>query len=128
VKNLPNDKSPGPDGFNNEFVKNCWAIIAQDIKQFIRDFHAGNISLESINFSYITLVPKLDNPTLPGHFRPISLLNCVLKIITKLLANRLQDIILSLVHKNQYGFLKKRSIQDRLLNICFSVISQKRRF
>ncbi|XP_071685378.1 uncharacterized protein [Lolium perenne] len=114
VKNLPNDKSPGPDGFNNEFVKCCWSIIAPDIKKLISDFHAGSISLESINSSYITLVPKTENPLTPGDFRPISLLNCVLKIITKLLANRLQDIILSLVHKNQYGFLKKRSIQDCL--------------
>jgi retron-type reverse transcriptase len=47
-------------------------------------------------------------------FRPISLLNSVLKIITKLMANRLQKIILKIVHKNQYGFLKKRSIQDFL--------------
>jgi retron-type reverse transcriptase len=38
----------------------------------------------------------------------------VLKILTKLLANRLQKIILKLVHKNKYGFLKKRSIQDCL--------------
>jgi hypothetical protein len=49
-----------------------------------------------------------------GDFRPISLLNSILKIITKLLANRLQSIILELVHKTQYGFLKKRSIQDCL--------------
>jgi hypothetical protein len=51
VKNLPNDKSPGPDGFNNEFVKNCWSIIAPDFKKLISDFHDGNISLESINSS-----------------------------------------------------------------------------
>jgi retron-type reverse transcriptase len=37
-----------------------------------------------------------------------------MKIITKLLANRLQGIILKLVHKNQYGFLNNRSIQDCL--------------
>jgi retron-type reverse transcriptase len=37
-----------------------------------------------------------------------------MKIITKLLANRLQGIILKLVHKNQYGFLSNRSIQDCL--------------
>jgi hypothetical protein len=58
VKHLPNEKSPGPDGFNNEFVKNCWSIIAPDLKKLISDFHAGNISLESINSSFITLITK----------------------------------------------------------------------
>lgn len=27
VKALPSDKSPGPDGFNTDFVKRCWPII-----------------------------------------------------------------------------------------------------
>jgi hypothetical protein len=56
----------------------------------------------------------VENTCHPGDFIPISLLNSVLKIITKLLANRLQYIILKLVHKNQYGFLRKRSIQECL--------------
>jgi retron-type reverse transcriptase len=41
-------------------------------------------------------------------------LNNSMKIITKLLANRLQTMMTSLVHKNQYGFIKGRSIQDCL--------------
>lgn len=49
-----------------------------------------------------------------GDFRPISLLNTCIKLITKLLADRLQTIILQLVHQNQYGFIKSRSIQDCL--------------
>jgi retron-type reverse transcriptase len=80
----------------------------------IRDFFEEKINLESINSSYITLIPKTDNPSSASDFRPISLLNSVLKILTKLLANRLQKIILKLVHKNRYGFLKQRSIQDCL--------------
>ena len=40
------------------------------------------------------------------------MLNCTIKIITKLLANRLQKHICSLVHDNQYGFIKNRSLQD----------------
>uniref|UniRef100_A0A453BJN6 Reverse transcriptase domain-containing protein n=1 Tax=Aegilops tauschii subsp. strangulata TaxID=200361 RepID=A0A453BJN6_AEGTS len=27
VKNLPNDKAPGPDGFNTNFIKHCWDIL-----------------------------------------------------------------------------------------------------
>jgi hypothetical protein len=30
VKDFPNNKSPGPDGFNAEFLKKCWHIIKQD--------------------------------------------------------------------------------------------------
>ncbi|XP_073359845.1 uncharacterized protein [Aegilops tauschii subsp. strangulata] len=114
VKNLPSDKSPGPDGFNNEFLKSCRDIIGHDIRQLIHAFHAGSVDIESINSSFITLIPKKEVPRCPNDFRPISLLNGVLKIITKLLANRLQKIILQLIHTNQYGFLKGRVIQDCL--------------
>jgi len=70
--------------------------------------------LKSINSSYITLVPKKDNPETVNDFRPISLLNTPLKIIAKLLTNRLQRGISNVVHSNQYGFIKGKSIQDCL--------------
>jgi retron-type reverse transcriptase len=60
------------------------------------------------------LVLKKDNPESVDHYRPISLLNYSLKCITKLLSLRLQPVILQLVHANQYGFIKGRTIQDCL--------------
>lgn len=90
IKQMPADKAPGPDGFNGMFLKKCWDIIKEDIYALCFDFFNGSLSLEAINFSFITLVPKVHNPTSTNNFRPISLLNCVLKIITKLLADRLQ--------------------------------------
>jgi hypothetical protein len=58
------------------------------------------------------LIPKTQAPEGPNDYRPISLLNLCLNLITKILANRLQKKILTLVHTNQYGFLKSRNIQD----------------
>jgi hypothetical protein len=45
---------------------------------------------------------------------PIFLLNTSVKLITKLLANKFQLVLPSLIHKNQYGFIKNRTIQDCL--------------
>jgi retron-type reverse transcriptase len=61
---------------------------------------------------HITLIPKVATPEGINDYRPITLLNCGMKILTKLLANRLQKIVLKIIHKNQYGFLKGRTIQD----------------
>jgi hypothetical protein len=112
VQNMPADRAPGPDGFNGLFLKKCWSIIKFDFYQFANDFHAGKLKLTNIIGSYITLVPKIAAPTQVNDFRLISLTNVCLKFITKLVANRLQDKILRCIHKNQYGFLRNRSIQD----------------
>ena len=113
-KALPNFKSPGPDGFNNEFLKGSWAVIKQDFYDLCNSFHDNRCCLQSINSSLITLIPKTPNAKTVNDYRPISLLNLSAKLITKLLANRLQPVITDLIHKNQYGFIKGRTIQDCL--------------
>jgi retron-type reverse transcriptase len=74
----------------------------------------GEVCLQSINGSFIAFVPKVDGPSRINDYRPISLLNSSIKVIIKLLANRLQPLITRLVHANQYGFIKNRTIQDCL--------------
>lgn len=104
--------APGPDGFSGLFVKRCWSIIKHDFMNLINDFYDGKVNIAGINGSLITFIPKVMSPEGPNDFRPISLTNTCLKFLTKLLANRLQKIILRCIHKNQYGFLKCGSIQD----------------
>jgi hypothetical protein len=114
IKELPTHKSPGPDGFNGEFLKKSWPLIAEEFYELCREFFNGNVCLSSINSSFITLIPKKDCPIHIGDYRPISLLNSSIKLLTKLLANRLQQVIIPLLHANQYGFIKSRTIQDCL--------------
>jgi retron-type reverse transcriptase len=58
-----------------------------------------------------------DSPGTVNDYMTISLLNSSLKLLTKLLAKRLQSVILSVVHTNQYGFIKGRTIQDCLASV-----------
>jgi hypothetical protein len=90
VKSMPIDKAPSPDGFNGQFLKSCWHIVREDIYKLCFDFYEGNLNLESINQGHITLIPKVPTPEGIGDYRPI----------TKLLADRLQKIVLKIVHKN----------------------------
>jgi hypothetical protein len=112
VKMMPVDRAPGPDGFNGMFLKKCWPIIQTEFYCLAFDFHDGTIKLDNINGSYITSVPEKVVPMDVNDFRPISLTNICLKFLTKLAANRLQGKILSFLHKNQYGFLRSRSIRN----------------
>jgi len=41
-------------------------------------------------------------------------MNITLKVITKILADRLQTVILKIVHRNQYGFIRSHMIHDCL--------------
>jgi hypothetical protein len=108
VKQMPADKSPGPDGFNGLFIKSCWHIIKEDVYSLCFDFFIADLNIQAINNSFITLIPKVNNPTNVNDFRPISLMNCVLKIITKLMANGVQSVITTLIHTNQYGLSREQ--------------------
>jgi hypothetical protein len=112
VAHMSGDKAPGPDGFSGLFLKVCWPVVKYDFYRLCQEFWDGTVNLQSINDSFITLIPKTLSPEGPNDYRPISLLNICLNLITKILANRLQSRILELVHVNQYGFLQSRNIQD----------------
>ncbi len=97
VKNLPIDRAPGPDGFNGLFVKKCWPIICQDYYKLAAEFYSGTLDLDPLNHSFIILVPKKPIREGINDYRPISLLRISLKILTKILADRLQKVILELI-------------------------------
>ncbi len=94
---IPANKAPGPDGFNGFFMKKCWHIIAQDYYRLAAHFHAEATDLQVLDNSYITLVPKKPSSETVNDFRPISLMGLSLKFLTKLMADRLQGVILKVV-------------------------------
>lgn len=114
IRTMPTDKAPGLDGFNGLFMKKCWSIISEDYCKLAHDFFGQKISIQNLNSSFICLVPKKPSPESVDDYRPISLQSSSTKFLTKIMAERLQAVILDLIHENQYGFIKQRTIQGCL--------------
>ncbi|GJU86077.1 ribonuclease H-like domain-containing protein [Tanacetum coccineum] len=106
------DKAPGPDRFSFKFLKAHWDIVSSDIIAYIREFESSSFIPKGRNSSFITLIPKCDDPLVLNDYRPISLIGCQYKIIAKILANRLGKVIASVVSDVQMAFIKGRQIVD----------------
>jgi len=79
-------KSLRSDGFNLKFIKASWSLLKEDVKRFLRKFHVNGVFPRGRNASFITLIPKIEDPQNLGDFRSISLVGCMYKILAKILA------------------------------------------
>lgn len=108
---LNSHKALGPDGFNGHFFKPTWEIVGGDMEEAILDFFRNNGFLKQINHTAISLIPKVPNPSSLGEFRPIACCNVLYKTVSKILAKRLREVLPSIIHESQNGFLRGRFLK-----------------
>lgn len=83
--------TPGLDGMPPIFYKFFWHVVGEDITTVVLRALNSGIVPESINTTFISLIPKIKSPKKVLDFRPVSLCNVVYKLIAKLVANRLKN-------------------------------------
>ncbi|KAL4273570.1 hypothetical protein GQ457_13G017910 [Hibiscus cannabinus] len=109
---LDASKAPGPDGFNMGFLKKFWYSLKVDILNFFGSFFKGEIVDLSFNQSFVVLIPKKNNPVLIEDYRPISLVRCIYKLLSKVLAMRLREVMDGVIGEQQFAFCPGRQILD----------------
>ena len=115
IKSCDGNKAPGPDGFNMLSIKKRWCFMKKDILDFMGEFHKNCKLPKCLNSSFITLVPKVNNPMALSDFKPISLIGSMYKILAKILVARFKKIIHVVVGEVQSAFIGGRNIQDGIL-------------
>ncbi|KAL6228109.1 hypothetical protein ACLB2K_002063 [Fragaria x ananassa] len=113
-------KAPGPDGFAPCFYQRFWSIIGRDVVQAIRAFLESEERLREINYTHVTLIPKVKTPDTMNQLRPISLCNVLYKIGSKVLANRMKPMLESIISESEIAFVLGRHISDNSI-IAFEV-------
>ena len=83
--------------------------------RFFNDFHCHGKLTKGFNSTFIALIPKIESPQCLSDFRPISLVNCLYKILSKVLANRLCSAIGGVIYTSQSAFVPGRKILDGFL-------------
>lgn len=115
VWNCSSSKASGPDGLNFMFIKRYWDIFKDDFYNYIKYFESSCQLARGCNPSFMVLIPKKNDPLEISDYRPISLIGCVYKVISKILSMRLTGVISKVVSPNQTAFLEGRQILDGVL-------------
>jgi len=104
-------KAPGYDAFNLKCIKKMWPMIEEEFCAYIlRFFETGKLHA-SFNTTWVTLIPKKQGILEMSDFRPISLVGCIYKVLSR----RLKAVLPSITGETQSAFVNGRQILDGAL-------------
>ena len=119
LEDTSNNSVPGEDGFGYTFYKAFWPVLKYTILAVHNRILISRKLPTSQRNGIINLIPKgnkdkryLDN------WRPIMLLNCCYKLLSSVMARRLQQALQEIISPDQTGFLKDRYINENNVTTC----------
>jgi hypothetical protein len=111
VQNLSPHKAAGIDGLNAKTIKIALSAISEPLTHVYNlSFSQGHVP-KQLKISKVIPIYKKKEKSLPGNYRPISLLSIFDKLLEKLMYKRLYSFLTkhNLLYDYQFGFRSKYS-------------------
>lgn len=129
IRSMRPNSAPGPDGFSPAFFQidaDTFGAILLEVFRY--QLERGELLPHQRHSSVCLLFKKGDRAD-PGNFRPITLMPVEVKILSKVITNRLRPWMSSLVHPDQKGFIPGRLIHQQVMlvrDLQHLITSQRR--
>ena len=127
LQTMENGKSPGIDGIPIEFFKEFFELLKKDLQDIFNNvLFEQKTTPKTWNQAIISIIPKqTEKLNSLKYWRPISLLCTDYKILTKILANRLKQILPKIISQEQNCSLPQRTVFNNLFLIRDLIKYQK---
>jgi exonuclease III len=116
VEHVNLKSAPGIDGLNNKFIKKFWKYFRVPLFENITECIGKRELTRTFRTALIRLIPKKGDISMIKNWRPISLLTCFYKIVSKAVNTRLDTVIDKVTSLDQKAYNKNRYIQEALIS------------
>ena len=118
IAQMHEGKAPGRDGFPVEFYKVFWKELRPLLMDVYSEAFTRGYFDDQMVLGVIRLIPKPEkNHQELKNWRPITLLNTDYKILSKVLAQRMEMVVDGLIDQDQTGFIKGRYIGQNVRTV-----------
>lgn len=89
--------------------------MGDDVIKLVKECVQTRSWKRNLNDINVVLIPKKKCPTKITELRPISFCNVLAKVITKVIANRMKDMLDTIISENQSTFIPGRLVSDNMM-------------
>jgi exonuclease III len=118
--------SPGLDGISNKFIKKFWQLFRTPLFKYTKWCLDRGSLTESFRTAKVRLIPKKTDPKKISNWRPISLLNCFYKLVSRVLTNRIRKFSDKITAIGQKGYSTTKCCQEVVITLLDAIHELKK--
>jgi hypothetical protein len=117
VKMGKSHKAPGCDWINTDYFKIMWDATKSDLLCILNEMFIDGKITDAQKKGLLVCVPKIPNPRGLLDCRPLTLLNADYKLLTRIIANRMQPWLGTTLRPSQYCGMRGRTMLEALATV-----------